>query len=176
MPVANDTRRVVRVADHRVAARHDAVVKGLERAALVIDAVVGRHEAALRSLGGEKRAPSRRPASRVNDTDAALPDDARQPQRVEHNHRGVFRLGRKPDQFPAPSASSFSSLPPEDTTSASPPPSVTASAISIVVRSAPPVESSGTTWRTTGQGLLFNISARQNVRVRPCSGTNDGRT
>ncbi len=99
--LAHDSRGVLRVTDDGVAARHHAIVVRLESAALIVDAMVGGHEAALRSPGGDQRAPGRCATSSMHEADAPLPDDARKPQGIEHHQTGVFRSGGEADQFAA---------------------------------------------------------------------------
>ncbi len=97
--LAHDACGVLGIADHGVASRHHAVVGGFESAALIVDAVIGRYEAALGSAGGGERTPCRRAASRVNEADAALADEARKPQHVEQHQARVFRAGGESDQL-----------------------------------------------------------------------------
>ncbi len=97
--LAHDARRVLGIADDRIAARHHAVVVGFEAAVLVINTMVGRYEAALGSAGRKERAPGRRSASRVDEAHAALANEARKPQDIEQHQAGVFRFGGKADQF-----------------------------------------------------------------------------
>ena len=97
--LAHDARRILRIADDGVAARHHAVVVGFEAAVLVINAVVGRYEAPLGSAGRNKCTPGRRPASSVDKADAALPNEARKPQDIEQHQARVLRSGGEADQF-----------------------------------------------------------------------------
>ena len=106
MALAHDARRILGITDDRVAACHHAVVGGFEAAVLVVNTMVGRYEAALGSAGRNERAPGRRPASRVDEADAALANEARKPQDIEQHQAGVFRFGGEADQF-APDIGQF---------------------------------------------------------------------
>src|SRR5208337_1666596 len=97
--LAHDACRVLGIADDRVAARHHAAVGGLQTAALIVDAVVGRYEAPLGSAGGNEGAPGRRPASRVNEAHAALADESRKPQGIEQHQARILRFGGESNQL-----------------------------------------------------------------------------
>ena len=99
VPLAHELGRVLRIADDGVAARHHTVVPSLQAAALVIDAVIGGHEAAAGAPCGKKCAPGGGAAPGVNQAYAGASDEPDEPRRVEKYRQRVLRLGREADQL-----------------------------------------------------------------------------
>ena len=86
---ADQVGGVVRVGDHRLAARHHAVVEPLHGTLFGIGAMVGRDERHASAPRRHQRAPRRCAAARMHEVDALCPHDAgdlvrvpREPHRV----------------------------------------------------------------------------------------------
>ncbi len=90
MPRGDEARGVVRVCDHAVAAPHDAVVEALHRARVAVGAVISGDERPTRPARGDERAPGRRPAPGMDEIDAALLDQLREPARIGKNRERVL--------------------------------------------------------------------------------------
>ena len=157
---AHETRRVMRIGDDDVAARHDRVVEDLDRRASGIAAVVGRHE-------GQVRAPARRrarprPGARERAWTRATPSSRQSRRggaRSSSIASGFLVAGRErhPDAALAPAARRRGGRP-RSRRAPAPRPRRAPAAMSTAVRSAPPASSSGMICRT----------------VRPASGCDRG--
>ena len=96
--LADQLRRVERVGDHAVAARHDAVIGGFDRPRIAIGAVIGCDERPVAAARGEQRAPRRCAASRMDEIDAAFDDQPLQaPSIRKHGERILARDGKGDD-------------------------------------------------------------------------------
>ena len=118
----------------------------LERALLIVDAVIGGDERDLRPARGQQGAPCRGAAARMEKIDTMLGDQLFQSPRIGKHRQRAFRGGRKmdrlaadADQLAAPAARLRSPPAPR------PPAATVASATSITVRSAPPAARAGMT-------------------------------
>ena len=98
MPRGDKPRGVVRIGDHAVAAAHNAVVDTLHGTRVAVGAVIGGDEGSSRPARGDERAPGRRPASGMDEIDAAFLDQLREPARIgENGERVLARDGKRND-------------------------------------------------------------------------------
>src|SRR5208337_2800780 len=92
---------VVRIADNRIASRHDAVVESFQAAFLIVNPVIGGNEAAFRPPCSNECAPGRRAAPGMNEAHAPLTDKPPKTARIKENRGRVFRFRREADQLTA---------------------------------------------------------------------------
>ena len=91
-------RCVVGIGDDAVAPRHDAVISGLERTDLAIGSVIGGDERLAHAPRRDQRAPSWRPAPRMDEIDAMLPDQLGEAADIgKYGERGFARNRERHD-------------------------------------------------------------------------------